>query len=125
MSQTTNEDYEGGRVKKIEPTVDPDVFASVVVNSLEQSGTDYPMSMIEELRETGEMEWLVKAAERRMLEVCAERLEKFNTSERAVEWFRDYHGLNDEEAELNTREKAREWVRENYNVDDEESEGSE
>ena len=125
MSETTNEDHEGDRVTTFEPTVDPDAFASMALSPLEQSGTEFPMNMIEEFKGTGEMEWLVEAAERRMLEVCAERLRKFNTSQRAVEWFRDYHGLNDEEAELNTREKAREWVRENYNVDDEESEGSE
>ena len=124
MSETTNEDHEGNRVTTIEPTVDPDIFASMVVNPLEQSGTEFPMNMIEEFKGTGEMEWLVEAAERQMLEVCAERLGKFNTSQRAVEWFRDYHGLN-EEAELNTREKAREWVRDRYNVDGEEAEDSE
>lgn len=85
-------------MKKVEPAVDTEVFVSMVENGLEKSGTEFPMNVIEEFKGTDEKEWLAEKAERRMLEICVERLRKFNTSDRAVEWFRDYHGLNDDEA---------------------------
>lgn len=114
MSQTMNgvpevPEDEGWETETISPTVDPDIFMSMVEDAFNKSGTEFPMNMIEEFKGTGEMEWLVKAAERQMLEVCAERLEKFNTSQRAVEWFRDYHGLNDEEAK-DAMEKTRQVI---------------
>lgn len=91
MSDATKEK---GEVESIEVPYDEEAIISWLEANLEYSGTEFPMNLIEDFKGTGEMEWVVERAERRMLEICAERLRKFNTSKRAVEWFRDYHGLN-------------------------------
>jgi len=86
---------DSGRTKTVEPTFDEDTLISWLEAHLEGYGTEFAMNLIESFKGTGEMEWAVERAERRMLEICAQRLGE--NSERAAEWFRDYHGLNDDQ----------------------------
>ncbi|WP_263819922.1 hypothetical protein [Salinibacter sp.] len=73
---------------------DEEAVVSMFKENLECCGTAYSLSIIDDFKDKEGYEWLVRKAEQRLLEIFAERLGKFNTSERAVEWFRDYHGLN-------------------------------
>jgi uncharacterized sporulation protein YeaH/YhbH (DUF444 family) len=81
-----------GKTETRTVNIDPEALAKMVDNG----GAEFCLNIIRELEDSQENEWLVRKAEQRMLEVLAERLEVLNTSERAVEWFRDYHDLNGE-----------------------------